>query len=51
MQPPAITERQVRDALKGAGTVTLAAVALGISRRTIYRLMRRYGIEIKRIVG
>ncbi len=46
-----IDERSVREALKTAGNVTEAAVQLGVSRRTMYRLMAKYGIEIKRIVA
>jgi len=46
-----IAESQVRKALKDAGSVSEAAVLLGVSRRTMYRLMKRYGIEIKRIVA
>jgi transcriptional regulator of acetoin/glycerol metabolism len=46
-----ITERAVREALKEAPSVTDAAVLLGVSRRTMYRLMARYGIEVKRIVA
>lgn len=45
------TEQEVRKALKEAASVTAAAVQLGISRRTLYRLMARYGIEVKRIVA
>jgi transcriptional regulator of acetoin/glycerol metabolism len=44
-----IDERSVREALKTAGTVTEAASILGVSRRTMYRLMAKYGIELKRI--
>lgn len=46
-----MSEQAVRAALKAAGSVTEAAVLLGVSRRTMYRLMERYGIEIKRIVA
>jgi|GEM_PF-1989261 len=46
-----IPERQVRDALKAAPTMTAAAVSLGVSRRTLYRLLERHGIDIKRIVA
>jgi len=49
--PTDITERAVREALKAAESVTEAAVLLGVSRRTMYRLMARHGIEIKRIVA
>ncbi|MEO6666171.1 MAG: hypothetical protein ABIO65_05280 [Nitrospiria bacterium] len=46
-----IPERQVRDAIKAGPTMTAAAASLGLSRRTLYRLMARHGIEIKRIVA
>ncbi len=45
-----IPERQVRDAIKTTPTMIEAAKALGVSRRTLYVLMGRHGIEIKRIV-
>ena len=51
VMPTDITERAVREALKAAESVTEAAVLLGVSRRTMYRLMARHGIEIKRIVA
>jgi transcriptional regulator of acetoin/glycerol metabolism len=51
MQRIDIPEKDIREALKTAGSVTAAAVLLGISRMTMYRLMTRYGIEIKRIVA
>jgi len=46
-----IPERQVRDAIKAAPTMTAAAASLGVSRVTLYRMMARHGIEIKRIVS
>jgi transcriptional regulator of acetoin/glycerol metabolism len=46
-----ITERAVREALKDAPSVTAAAVLLGVSRGTMYRLMAKYGIEVRRIVA
>ena len=47
-----VTEEQVRKALDAArGSVNVAADALGVDRTTVYRLMRRYGIEIRRIVA
>ncbi len=45
------TERQVRDALKATDSVAAAALMLGVSRMTVYRLMKRYGIEVRRIVA
>ncbi len=46
-----IPERQVRDAIKAAPTMTAAAASLGVSRRTLYRLMDRHGIAIVRVVA
>lgn len=46
-----IPERQVRDAIKAAPTMTEAAKVLGVSRRTLYVLLVRHGIEIKRIIA
>ena len=46
-----VNERQVREALKASSSVTLAAASLGISRATMYRLMKRYSVEIRRIVA
>jgi transcriptional regulator of acetoin/glycerol metabolism len=47
-----VTEQQVRAALKTArGSVNVAAEALGVDRATVYRMMRRYGIEITRVVA
>lgn len=51
MQRIDIPEQAVREALKNAKSVTGAAVLLGISRVTMYRLMDRYDIQIKRIVA
>lgn len=46
------TEQQVRKALEAArGSVTVAAATLGVSRQTVYRLINKYGIEIRRIVA
>lgn len=45
------SEQEVREALKNAKSVTGAAALLAVSRVTMYGLMRRYGIEIKRIVA
>lgn len=42
---PPISERELRDALNAAGSPEKAAVALGKSRRTVYRWMEFYGIE------
>ena len=47
-----VTERAVRDALKAEGdSVTQAAKRLGVHRATVYRLMKRYGITIRRIIA
>ena len=47
---PQTTERQVRDALKETATVSAAAALLGVSRFTVYRLMKKYGIEVRRTI-
>jgi transcriptional regulator of acetoin/glycerol metabolism len=48
----AISERKVREALRLArGSINVAAESLGVHRSTVYRLMRKYGIEITRIVA
>lgn len=50
VQPP--TEDQIRAALKASrGSVTVAAETLGIHRTWLHRLMRKYGIEVQRIVA
>lgn len=47
-----LTEQRIRAALTDAdGSPTRAAVALGVSRQTIWRRMKLYGIEVKRTVG
>lgn len=44
-------ERRLREALtKADGSPTVAAVLLGVSRVTVYRHMKKYGVEIKRVV-
>ena len=44
-------ERQLREALGAAdGSPTRAGVILGVSRMTIHRRMKKYGVEIKRVV-
>lgn len=44
-------ERQLREALVQAdGSPTKAAVLLGVTRMTIHRRMKKYGVEIKRVV-
>jgi|GEM_PF-4808140 len=45
------TERQLRDALKESDSISAAATRLGVSRMTVYRLMKRYGVEVRRIVA
>lgn len=49
MKSEPITERALREALKGTPSVSAAAVQLGISRPKVYRLMTKYGIEKRRI--
>ena len=45
------SEQAVREALEEAhGSKTRAALILGVSRPTVYRLMERHGIEVRRIV-
>lgn len=40
-------ERQLREALKKAdGSPTRAADLLGVSRMTVHRRMKKYGVEI-----
>lgn len=46
-----VTEREVRAALRDTPTVSAAAELLGVSRPTLYRLMARFGIEVRRIVA
>ena len=44
-------ERQLREALGAAdGSPTRAGVILGVSRMTVHRRMKKYGIEIKRVI-
>jgi transcriptional regulator of acetoin/glycerol metabolism len=46
------TEAQIRAALKASrGSVTVAAEALGIHRTWLHRLMRKYGIEVQRVIA
>lgn len=48
----AVTEAQVRAALKASkGSVEVAANALGVNRATVYRMMRKYDIQIERIIA
>jgi transcriptional regulator of acetoin/glycerol metabolism len=45
-------ERQLREALSRAdGSPGKAAVFLGIHRMTVWRRMKKYGIEIKRVAA
>lgn len=41
---PPITESELRNEITRAGSPEKAAVALGKSRRTVYRWMAHYGI-------
>ena len=44
-------ERQLREALTTAeGSPSRAAVILGVTRMTVHRRMKKYGIEIKRVI-
>jgi transcriptional regulator of acetoin/glycerol metabolism len=44
-------ERELRRALTEAeGSPTKAGVLLGVTRMTVHRRMKKYGIEIKRVV-
>jgi transcriptional regulator of acetoin/glycerol metabolism len=46
------TEQQVRKALEASrGSVTVTAMALGVSRQTVYRLINKYGIVLRRVVA
>lgn len=50
-EPTPPTEEQIRAALRAArGSVTVAAMTLGLHRVSLHRLMRRYGIAVERIV-
>jgi transcriptional regulator of acetoin/glycerol metabolism len=45
-------ERQLREALSRAdGSPTRAAELLGVTRMTVWRRMKKYGIEIKRVAA
>lgn len=44
-------ERELREALtRGDGSPTKAAAILEVSRMTIHRRMRKYGVEIRRVI-
>lgn len=46
------SEAQIRAALKASrGSVTVAAETLGIHRTWLHRLMRKYGIEVQRVIA
>ena len=50
-ETPPPTELQIRAALEASrGSVTVAAETLGVHRTWLHRLMRKYGIEVQRIV-
>ena len=45
-------ERQLRQALAEAdGSPTKAAALLGVTRMTVHRRMKKYGIQIQRVVS
>jgi molybdenum-dependent DNA-binding transcriptional regulator ModE len=44
------TEDQVRQALDEARSITGAAKLLGVSRKTVWTYLQRYGIEVRRQV-
>jgi transcriptional regulator of acetoin/glycerol metabolism len=47
---PSVGEAELRDALaKCGGSVARAATYLDVHRATVYRLMARYGIELRRV--
>jgi len=49
---PSVSAAELRDALnKAGGSISDAAEILGVHRATVYRLMDRYGIELKRVVA
>jgi transcriptional regulator of acetoin/glycerol metabolism len=43
------TAEQVMKALTSQGTVAEAAKALGMSERTLYRRMKHFGINVRRV--
>lgn len=44
-------ERRLREALQAAeGSPTKAAALLGVTRMTVHRRMKKYGVEIARVV-
>lgn len=47
---PSVSEADIRRALDQSRSVTDAATALGTSRRTLYRWMEFYGIEVTRLL-
>lgn len=50
-QSAGISEEQLRKALEDAdGSPTKAAETLGIHRVTVYKLLRRYGIKVRKTV-
>lgn len=47
-----VTEAELRKALEQSkGSVTDAAKVLGVHRVTVYKLMRRFGVEVRREVA
>jgi two-component system response regulator HydG len=44
-------ERQLREALASTdGSPTRAAALLGVSRMTVHRRIKKYGVQVKRVV-
>jgi transcriptional regulator of acetoin/glycerol metabolism len=48
MQKPTATEQEIRTALVAEKTLTAAAARMGVSRMTLYRWMKHYGIQVER---
>ena len=49
---PSVSEAELRDALaKTDYSPAIAAILLGVHRATVYRLMARYGIELRKVLA